>query len=99
MIEFTGYTQEGDEIMEWQDTETSPEQHQVYVGRETRGLDDIVFSFNTQEKAHILFNALMDATRIFGECDKATEPQKRRQRPPSYLAQTAIHSCQSFPTI
>ena len=70
MIEFTATTSQGDELMEWQDTEVSPEQHQVYIGREARGLEDIVFSFETQEQAHALFMALCPVVSVFVENDK-----------------------------
>ncbi len=69
MIEQTGFTQEGDAIVEWQDTSVSPAQHQVYLDREHRGLPDIVFSFPSQEDAHALFAALCKATRVFVESD------------------------------
>ncbi len=66
-IIFTGYTEAGDELVEWQDESVMPAQHEVYLDRSARALPEIIFSFSTQASAHALFLALCDARRIFVE--------------------------------
>ncbi len=66
-IIFTGYTHEGDELVEWHDLSVTPAQHKVYINREWRGLPEIIFSFNAQHAAHALFLALCDVRRLFIE--------------------------------
>ena len=61
-VEFTGYTTQGDEVIEWCDDEV--EQHGVQVSREWRHLPDLFFYFGMQEEAHALFMALCQAETI-----------------------------------
>jgi hypothetical protein len=62
-IQFSGYTKEGDEVMEWCDEEA--DMHCVSLNREHRGFNDIEFRFDMQVEAHALFLALCDAKSIF----------------------------------
>jgi hypothetical protein len=72
MVEWTSLTVQGDEVMEWQDTEVSPAQHHVYLGREARGLPDISFHFETQEGAHTFYQALCRCKRAHVEGDEVS---------------------------
>lgn len=68
IIEFTGNTIEGDELLEWCDDEVP--QHAVAVKREWRNLPDIAFHFATQDEAHTLFLALCQVQQVMvdGDC-------------------------------
>lgn len=68
-IEFTGYTIQGDELIEWRDDEVG--QHGVQINREWRGLTDISFYFGMQSEAHSLFLALCQAEDIRTDWDEA----------------------------
>lgn len=61
-ITFTGYTVQGDALVEWDDGEIN--QHGVQINREWRGLPDISLYFGMQREAHDCFLALCQATDI-----------------------------------
>ncbi len=67
-IEFTGYTLQGDELVEWRDDEVK--QHGVQINREWRHLPDISFYFGMQSEAHSLFLALCQAEDTLIEGDE-----------------------------
>jgi hypothetical protein len=66
-VEFTGYTLQGDELVEWCDDEVP--QHAVVIYREWRGLSNIAFHCCMQSEAHALFMALCQAEKIMVEGD------------------------------
>lgn len=70
-IEFTGYTKQGDELVEWRDDEVP--QHAVAINREWRGLPAIAFHFAAQPEAHALFMALCEAEAIMVEADLSVD--------------------------
>lgn len=75
-IEFTGYTLQGDELIEWCDDEVP--QHAVAINREWRGLPDIAFHFDAQVEAHALFLALCQAKIVMVESDEPSEMNRQR---------------------
>lgn len=62
IIQFTGSDRQNNGLTEWCDDET--DQHCIQIERDMRGLPDIYFYFETQEKAHELFNLLLEAKTI-----------------------------------
>lgn len=62
-VQFSGYTKQDDEVMEWIDEEAG--QHAVTLDREHRGFENIEFRFEMQAEAHALFLALCDAKEVF----------------------------------
>lgn len=63
LIDFTGFTRQGDEVAEWHDDETG--QYAVTLDRELRGYDGIDFYFETQASAHAFFLALCDLKSVY----------------------------------
>ena len=67
-VEFTGYTIQGDELIEWRDDEVN--QHGVQISREWRHLPDLLFYFSMQSEAHSLFLALCQAEDVRTDWDE-----------------------------
>lgn len=63
LIDFTGFTSQGDEVAEWHDDET--QQYAVTLDREPRGYDGIDFYFETRASAHAFFLALCDLKSVY----------------------------------
>jgi len=63
LIDYTGFTSQGDEVAEWHDDET--QQYAVTLDREPRGYDGIDFYFETRASAHVFFLALCDLKSVY----------------------------------
>lgn len=71
IIEFTGYTSQGDDVIEWhdEDADVKLDMHRVDINRDARGLAGIAFNFSTKLSAHAAFLALCDASSVYVDGD------------------------------